>query len=329
MELLLAKEHGPFQGRLFCFDDGRAPLYTPMFIPSISSTVHGSWRTTARALARGATSRGFVLESAFDLSKDDPLPVRVTGFRGVVLDSGGYEARRIRSNWPEKRFRQVAERLQADIIVGHDPLGAELESGEVQVRRQAIILAKLGKRALRTLLVHGNRWHERLPQFIASLLEAANSFEILGVAEKELGTSVIDRVRLIARLRAAMDEAGIVRPIHVFGTDDPLSLVLYAAAGADLFDGLGWATEFVDCQRFSRHDFSHGPLCSRWATFCAKFPSTSGLGLTMEWNIEEFENLMAEVRRAILKDEPDVFYDLCARSTLDAKPVLEELAHGR
>lgn len=335
MKLVLAKEKGPFRSRLFCFDDEKAPIYTPLFIPSVSSTVHSSWRKTVRALAHGAAGRGFVLVSAFDLAADDPLPKTVPGFRGVVLDSGGYEARRTRSRWSEKRFKAVAERLRVDIVVGHDPVGAEDEDAATQVRRQTALFAKLGKRPLRTLLIHGDHWQRKLPAFVSVLLEEANNFEILGIAEKELGVSMIDRVRQVARLRDEMDRAGIVRPLHIFGTDDPLSLVLYSAAGADIFDGLGWTTEFVDGQTLTRHDLSHGPLSPRWAAFCqrvsdeTKKPLPIDAGLTMEWNIEQFDNLLAEVRRTIFNDETAVFYDLCARSPLNAKPLLEELAHGR
>ena len=65
-------------------------------------------------------------------------------------------------------------------------------------------------------------------------------FDIIGVTEKELGISFLDRMKLIARLRSALDKANINAPIHVFGALDPVSVSLYFLAGAEIFDGLTW-----------------------------------------------------------------------------------------
>jgi hypothetical protein len=37
-----------------------------------------------------------------------------------------------------------------------------------------------------------------------------------------------------------MDEAEIKAPIHIFGSLDPITSVLYFIAGAEIFDGLTW-----------------------------------------------------------------------------------------
>jgi len=66
------------------------------------------------------------------------------------------------------------------------------------------------------------------------------SFDLIGLTEKELVRSMLDRMVQIARLRRAMDEVGIKIPIHVFGSLDPISVCLYFISGAELFDGLTW-----------------------------------------------------------------------------------------
>jgi hypothetical protein len=66
------------------------------------------------------------------------------------------------------------------------------------------------------------------------------AFDFIGVTEKELGSSVLDRMCEIAKMRLALDDAGVTRPIHVFGALDPLSTSLYFLAGAEVFDGLTW-----------------------------------------------------------------------------------------
>ena len=65
-------------------------------------------------------------------------------------------------------------------------------------------------------------------------------FHFVGVTEKELGRSMIERMHNVARLRIALDGAGVRAPLHVFGALDPLSCVLFFLAGAEVFDGLTW-----------------------------------------------------------------------------------------
>jgi hypothetical protein len=71
-------------------------------------------------------------------------------------------------------------------------------------------------------------------------VEELGSFDLIGVTEKELGSRMLDRMAQIAKLRKAMDDAGIRAPIHIFGALDPLSVCLYFLAGAEVFDGLTW-----------------------------------------------------------------------------------------
>ena len=67
-----------------------------------------------------------------------------------------------------------------------------------------------------------------------------SEFDIVGITETELGDSILDRMANIALLRKAMDAAGIIKPLHVFGSLDPICTPLYFLAGADIFDGLSW-----------------------------------------------------------------------------------------
>lgn len=76
---------------------------------------------------------------------------------------------------------------------------------------------------------------------LANRIDAvAESFSLLGVTEKELGQSLLERCNSLLRIRAALLAAGSEMPIHVFGCMEPLSIVSYFLCGADVFDGLTW-----------------------------------------------------------------------------------------
>jgi len=71
-------------------------------------------------------------------------------------------------------------------------------------------------------------------------IDSLKDFDIIGFTEKEVGDSVLDRMTNIAKFRIAMDKANINKPIHIFGSLDPISAPLYFISGADIFDSLTW-----------------------------------------------------------------------------------------
>jgi hypothetical protein len=81
---------------------------------------------------------------------------------------------------------------------------------------------------------------ERALKSATANAEEMGSFDIIGVTEKELGRSMLERMVQIANLRIALDGAGVKAPIHIFGALDPLSVCLYYISGAEIFDGLTW-----------------------------------------------------------------------------------------
>lgn len=66
------------------------------------------------------------------------------------------------------------------------------------------------------------------------------AFNILGVTEKELGKDLLERLKNLAKIRAAMDRDNIQIPIHVWGGLDPILTPLYFFVGAEIFDGVSW-----------------------------------------------------------------------------------------
>ena len=85
----------------------------------------------------------------------------------------------------------------------------------------------------------GSDFHN-LDPLSAENVALLRAFDIIGVTEREIGESIHDRLVNIARLRQSLDAAEVTSPIHVFGGLDPVFTPLYFAAGAEIFDGLGW-----------------------------------------------------------------------------------------
>lgn len=107
---------------------------------------------------------------------------------------------------------------------------------------------------------------------VDSLLKHAHhltSFSVLGITEKELGSSILERCYNLLKIRSYFQEQSIEIPIHILGCLDPALIISYFLCGADIFDGLAWL----------RYAFVHGQ---------ALYQSTAAL-MQVEWNYSDLE----------------------------------------
>lgn len=172
--------------------------------------------------------------------------------RLLVIDSGGYEKLGIPSGspfaegadeplpWEESDYVRVVDSLDreaAPAVVNWD----SSESYAEQIRRAREFFD--GRRHLGSVfLLKTPEWLEyhNLELLSSENVGLLGTFDVVGVTEREIGESIHDRLVNIARLRKLLDTTGTTVPIHVFGGLDPLLTPLYFAAGAEIFDGLGW-----------------------------------------------------------------------------------------
>lgn len=221
---------------------------TPLLIPSFSSRGFPDVRLLFERM-RSAVNR-VALVSAFDLHHGC-LPAEALRVAPVVLvDSGGYESKptqdlnepyldeRPRRSWELNDHRRVVAALPADGLFGvisfDNPASI---SSQIDAAR-----SELGDLPHATIFLCKppgvNRW---IP--VGELIDAMPAlvaFSALGVTEKELGPSPLERCRAIVRLRRGISAVPANLPIHVLGCLTPLSILSYFLCGADMFDGLAW-----------------------------------------------------------------------------------------
>jgi hypothetical protein len=248
-------------------------LKTPLLIPSFSSK--GLRRTFSRKGLRrnkdGKSELGKVfrnsasilteamLVSAYDiyyghLPKPNRFPATPTL---TIIDSGGYETGsdydlsavyqygHVAREWTLPKLHTVLRDWPPHVdaaFVSFDKgsVGKSLKSQVDGARR----LFDLYPNQLHNFLIKPSR---RSAHRIGNMLNeirggagALAQFHMIGVTEKDLGNSPLDRMATVARLRMILDEAGVASPIQIFGALDPVSSPLYFVAGAEIFDGLTW-----------------------------------------------------------------------------------------
>ncbi len=240
-------------------------LRTPLLVPSVSSA--GFRR---RQLQDGTTKPEAavwlsvlapflpkaLLISAYDIHHDnlpDTQELRgefrrslYSGSRTLFVDSGVYEKEHgppphdgQRLDWDSEMFEALVGALDPAseaIVVSYD---AYRPYGE-QIAAAQRLFAKHEHFSSDLLLKPERRGGTLDVDALTRDVKALRGFDVIGVTEKELGDSLLDKLRTLSKLRARMTEAQVDAPIHVFGSLDPVLAPLFQAAGAEIFDGLSW-----------------------------------------------------------------------------------------
>ena len=111
--------------------------------------------------------------------------------------------------------------------------------------------------------------------------------KIIAIPERLLGSGIIARVKRLRQIRISLNELGYYTPIHLLGTGNPFSLLLFSYAGADSFDGLEWCQTYIDEKTFHVHHFQLRDLfCSRGVNVVMNYEVA-----TLFNNIRTYQNI--------------------------------------
>lgn len=242
-------------------------IETPLLVPSFSSKGFLFKKVGTRQISEvtdymDVTSEVLtesLLVSAYDIHHKHIHPVsKIKNIAGIVfIDSGGYEVSDVHDSsaiyrhptptgvkWGEDELHSVLEKWPKRypaIFVSYDYRGLPITKQIASARK---FFACHPEQMHDFIIKPETRGKKGRYINVASVLPHVSelgSFDILGVTEKDLGDSVLNRMLNIATLREALDKVGLKKmPIHVFGSLDPLSSSLYFLAGAEIFDGLTW-----------------------------------------------------------------------------------------
>lgn len=197
-----------------------------------------------------------VLLSAYDLHYNAVIPPSISsGFvpEITIIDSGGYESSLnfdlsethklsyTYQEWNIDKYKTVVENWNLThpaIIVSFDKTSYN-KSIYNQIK-EAIDFFENYNHFLKTILLKPSKHYYLDIAEIVENISLLSSFDILGVTEKELGSTMKERIDNIKLLRQALEKSNIDIPIHLFGCLNPNNCILYFIAGVEIFDGLSW-----------------------------------------------------------------------------------------
>lgn len=219
-------------------------MVTPLLVPSFSSTAFPNASDVRAAMnVVKPHLRVSYLISAFDIHRG-LVDKEVAMSDLVFVDSGNYEKTVLDGQgctveWTRKMHKDALNSMvpmSQVAVVNFDEAGTisdQIESArsffDAYPRYASDFLCKPMK---------GSPYID--VEEVGKYVNQIEKFDVLGVTEKELGASVLERCKNVARLRSLLNSSGCEIPIHLFGCFEPSTAALMCSCGADIFDGLTW-----------------------------------------------------------------------------------------
>jgi len=228
----------------------------PCFFPSISSAAKNTFSPFQHLEIIVALKYPNFLISAYDIfhaTRKDRLNIikllDKASSQGqiIFLDSGLYEKKWLRArNWPKDNFHEILRSTPCHLSFCYDYPNSKGIADQIALTltRSIVIDKKRTEFSAINPLIHAQNPAD-FP-IICSLVATELNPVMIAVPERELGEGVIAIAKTICSIRKKLNESGRYYPIHIVGTGNPLSILIYAACGADSFDGLDWCQTVVD-----------------------------------------------------------------------------------
>lgn len=288
-------------------------LSLPAFFPSVSSVKTNLAPVDYVELLVAANHPSF-LTSAYDLfhcsdsecSRMDAALAQSRKNKVVTLmDSGNYEKYwHDAMDWKREKFHEVVGRTYHPLCFCYDdqqpPNTSELIVADVLegiARDQECALGTVAP------IVHGSL--QLLPDAVAKVAKQLRP-PLIAVPERELGNGILERTQTVRNIREALNTLEVYCPLHLLGTGNPLSIISYALAGADSFDGLEWCQTVVDHETGKLLHFQQWDLIRHQTDWGIRdeLPYTQ---TALMHNLYFYQEFMEKFRKAIWHDQTETF----------------------
>ena len=277
----------------------------PCFFPSIS-TIKTNLSLCEYLKLLVALGHPQFLLSAYDFYHVAPSERRkvavllsraIRANRIVLLDSGNYESYWMEDkSWRYQQYHRVLRSIDCPLALSFDNQNPpRFTKACISLVEKDVLRDKLKSSGAAILpIVHARS--ELLPEVIAGIAKRLNPI-LIAVPERELGDGVLRRAETVCRIRTALNSLGQYYPLHLLGTGNPLSLLIYALCGADSFDGLEWCQTTVDHRTALLYHFQQRELFGDQTPFCA-MSDIPYHQATLAHNLLFYRNWMKTIQKA-------------------------------
>lgn len=276
----------------------------PVFFPSISSVKTGLNPFEYFKILKTLNHPHFLV-SAFDIDKSfqrkefiKELQINKNSNGPIILmDSGNYESYWTRNNsWNINSFNQILEHNLCDLAFCYDNQipPKNPKDNASQIAKSTKLSQKVTKTASIVPIIHCKKEH-----LIETVLELYNHiyFSMLSIPERILGDGLLERINTVTKLRKELNKLDNYIYVHLLGTGNPFSLLLFSLSGADSFDGLEWCQTVVNSKTAMLYHFQQRELIIDGCNFCnSDFDYTLS---TLGHNLTFYNSWMNIIRNSI------------------------------
>lgn len=297
--------------RSFYIDTGKKIIDTPFFFPAISSVKTNFSIEEYLSLIQKIRYPGFLV-SSYDISYSDKdkkteiLKIVSEATEGnflTLLDSGHYEAFWYHNNtWSFKMLESILSNISIDFCFSYDIFWDDKKKREEYLKDTITSIAKtagMQKNGTTIPLLHSEP--DCFPNFVQKVVEGINP-EVIAVPERELGAGIFERATTVREIRKALDDTNRQIPLHLLGTGNPISILIYSICGADLYDGLEWCQTVVNPETGHLFHFTQKDLLDCDCKAC-KLKEIAYPMQTMAHNLLFYEEFIETIRSAIQEGE--------------------------
>lgn len=280
-------------------------LRLPIYFPSVSSVKTGLSPFAYFRILKGLKQPHFLV-SAYDIDKSfhksefiDQLKTNREDDGPIILmDSGNYESYWIRDkSWTIGSFNEILSHSVSDLAFCYDNQvpsenTKENVAGAAKSTKES---QNITKSTSIIPIIHCNKG--KLNETVLDLYDQTN-FTMVSIPERILGDGILERIATITNLRKELNKLNNYPFIHLLGTGNPLSLLLYSLAGADSFDGLEWCQTVVNSRTKLLYHFQQREMIIDECKYCNSTVINDYQITTLGHNLEFYNEWMRKIHDA-------------------------------
>jgi hypothetical protein len=293
-------------------DIGGSVFDYPCYFPSISS-LRTSFKPLDYLKILLMSNYPWFLISAYDIAnaKDEEKSIIRESLKDalakkkVLLDSGYYESSSKKDmDWNKDKYWDIVRTYDFSFVFSFD------SREDIEKKSQDAVVKEVVEKWKRDVeetgkaniipIVHANSAVD-FPVIIPKIVQAINPI-MIAVPERELGEGVIATARTIFSIRKSLIEVGSSCPIHLLGTGNPISILIYTTCGANSFDGLEWCQMIINYNTALLHHMKHYDFMEYQSDWASK-PLLPRQLAALFHNLAFYISWMTQLRTAIDKGE--------------------------
>ncbi len=229
----------------------------PIFYPSVSSVAKNRLTALEHIEILSALKYPYLLISAFDIFhlntiEKEKFQTILKAFENeqvdLIIDSGMYEKVWSQNDsWSFEQYESVVKDLSYSFVFNFDEY---INPKDMPIDA---IIKSINQKNIKNLapILHTTN-NDDLPELCYQIAKLDN-VDVIAIPERELGNGILEGVQTVSKIKQKLAQIDKYKKIHILGTGNPLSILIYSAFGIDSFDGLDWCQTVVDYESATLH----------------------------------------------------------------------------